>query len=145
MCQFFGNFQILSMLKIFILIPIQWGWFFFQLFNWFQLFSSKKLFNEICWTRSKQVKNDHFERGCRWFQLENCLLKFAGHGQNKSKMIILKGVYRKMVSAIFFFFLLISVILFSNQDHAWYTETCLNQNLIKPKSCINQTLNKVPM
>jgi hypothetical protein len=63
MCQFFGNFQILSMLKIFILIPIQWGWFFFQLFNWFQLFSSK-----------------------------NCLTKYAGHGQNRSKMTILKGV-----------------------------------------------------
>jgi hypothetical protein len=26
-----------------------------------------------------------------------------------------------------------------------YSETCLNRTLYKPESCINQTLNKVPM
>jgi hypothetical protein len=28
-----------------------------------------KLFSKSCWTWSEQVKNDHFQRGCRWFQL----------------------------------------------------------------------------
>ena len=28
-----------------------------------------KLFSKSCWTPLEQVKNDHFERGCRWFQL----------------------------------------------------------------------------
>ena len=26
------------------------------------------MFSESCWTQSEQVKNNHFERGCRWFQ-----------------------------------------------------------------------------
>jgi hypothetical protein len=45
------------------------GMVFFQLFNWFQLFSSEFFFLESCWTWSEQAKNDHLERGCRWFQL----------------------------------------------------------------------------
>jgi hypothetical protein len=43
-------------------------WFFFQLFNWFQLFSSEFFF----WMFQDTIRtggNDHFERGCRWFQL----------------------------------------------------------------------------
>ena len=42
---------------------------FFQLFNWFQLFSSENCFPKVAALLSEQVKNDHFERGCRWFQL----------------------------------------------------------------------------
>jgi len=46
------------------------------------------------------------------FSSENCFPKVAGHSQNRSKMTILKGgVYG------FSFFSLISVILFTNQDH----------------------------
>jgi len=45
-----------------------------------------KLFSESCWTRSEQVKNDHFIGGVDGFS----------------------------------YFSLISVILFSNQDHPWY-------------------------
>ena len=41
---------------------------FFQLFNWFQLFSFEKKF-ESYRTWSEEVKNGGFERGCRWFQL----------------------------------------------------------------------------
>jgi hypothetical protein len=52
---------------------------FFQLFNWFQLFSC-----------------------------ENCFPKVVGHGQNRSKMTILKGGV--MASAIFHWF--------SNQYHS---------------------------
>jgi hypothetical protein len=36
--------------------------------NFFQLFSSEKCFPKVA-GQSEQVKNDHFERGCRWFQL----------------------------------------------------------------------------
>ena len=54
----------------------------FQLFNWLLLFSS-----------------------------ENCFPKVALHGQNRSKMTILKGGVDG-----FSYFSLISVILFSNQD-----------------------------
>jgi len=40
--------------------------------------------------------------------------KLAGHGENRPKMTILKGGVDG-----FSYFSLISVILFSNQDHHW--------------------------
>jgi hypothetical protein len=46
--------------------------------------------------------------------------------QNKSKMTILKGVVDG-----FIYFSLISVILFSNQDHSWYYATLFYQNELK--------------
>ena len=35
----------------------------------FRYFSLKKINSECCKTRSEQVKNGDFERGCRWFKL----------------------------------------------------------------------------
>ena len=42
---------------------------FFQLFNWFQLFSSEFFFFKVAGHGQNRQKNDHLERGCRWFQL----------------------------------------------------------------------------
>ena len=44
------------------------GMIFLKLFNWFQLFCVNEKYKS-CRIWSEQVKNDPFERGCRWFQL----------------------------------------------------------------------------
>ena len=56
-------------------------------------------------------RNDSF-RLFQLFSSENSLLKIAGHCQNRSKVTILNGGVDG-----FSYFSLISVILFSNQDH----------------------------
>jgi len=51
------------------------GWF-FQLFNWFQLFSSWQRYSESCRTWSEQLKKEPFERGCRWLQLFSLIFSY---------------------------------------------------------------------
>ena len=65
-----------------------------------------------------------------WFQLffsKNCFLKVAGHGPNMSKMTIFKGGVEGFSKVS-----LISVILFSNQDHpSLYVQLCRTRKLCK--------------
>ena len=51
-----------------LLSPLLFRNYFFQLINWFQLFLCQQK-SKHCKTCSEQVKNDLFERRCRWFQL----------------------------------------------------------------------------
>ena len=68
---------------------------FFQLFNWFQQFSSENCFPKVAGHSLEQIKNYHFERGVDGFS----------------------------------YFSLISVILFSDQDHPCH----LLEHLIESK------------
>jgi len=84
----------------------------------------------ICWSLTKNSCNIQgwFFRLFNWFQLfysENYFPKVAGHVQNRSKMTNLKG---GVDGFSYFFILLVSVILFSNQDHPWiyiYSNICI--------------------
>ena len=56
--------------------PLYTRMIFFQLFKRFLLFFCKKRNSDNCRTQSEQVKNDIFERSCKWCQLFSLIFKY---------------------------------------------------------------------